>query len=616
MILVFGGTTEGKRVAGVLDFLGEPYFYSTKTQTSAVIKGKLLSGDMDYSGMSEFCRAENIKLIIDAAHPFAEKLHENVYKVSVHLGLATIRYERTYPETGNNKNIRVFPCFPEMIEALSKSRFNNILSLTGVQTIPYYLRLKKNQSCYFRILDTGLSKKKAKSYGINDEYLILSHTNFTISQLIEIAGGIKADVLTSKESGDSGLFRYKIEAAEQLNIPLWVVKRPVLPEYGNIVCSRKSLLQLLYKLKKNILKTGHIPRTGFTTGTCVTAAAKACFIALANKTFPSETEVILPEGEKASFLVFPEKLDKNKASCVVIKDAGDDPDITHSKEIGCELSFTDKPGIRFLQGKGIGSITLPGLQLEVGEPAINPVPRKMISSMLEEMSALYEIDSGFDVKPFVPEGEEIAKQTFNPRLGVVGGISVLGTSGKVIPYSNEAFLSTVKYQLTVAKENGLEEIVLTSGKRSENILHPDFSYLPETAFIHYGNLIGKTIQEAVQKGIKKITLGVMLGKAMKLTEGHLDTHSKNVLFNADFAGQIALECGYPDAIVQKIRNLKLANAICTIVPFSETERFYVEVARRCYGVCEELIPEEITFWLFLITEQGDKLKVIPPYFEP
>lgn len=608
MILVFGGTTEGKAAAELLGFLGEPYFYSTKTGTPANMDGQIIAGAMDAGQIMAFCRMNAIRLIIDAAHPFAVQLHRNSCSAATALNLTTIRFERTFPEIDTNDGIRLFPSFEELTGALLESRFQSILVLTGVQTIPHFDRLREQRRCCFRILDTPKSISKARAFGLADEQLIPARATGNTEQLTELARSVRAEVILSKESGDSGFFSSKAEASRRLNIPLWVVKRPSLPEFTYTVHDRKELLQTIYQLKKTILKTGEKLRAGLTTGTCVAAAAKACFLALINKEFPRLVEVVLPAGEKASFLIFQGKLSEKRASCVVIKDAGDDPDVTHAREIGCELSLTDQPGIRFERGAGIGVVTLPGLQVAVGEPAINPVPRKMVAAMLEKMALEYETETGFVVKPFVPDGEKIAKQTFNPRVGVVGGISVIGTSGKVIPFSHEAFLSTIKYQLSVAKETGVEEIVLTSGKRSENILQPDFPHLPETAYIHYGNLVGETIGLAVQYGIKKINLGIMFGKGIKLAEGHLDTHSKKALFNPDFASQIARECGYPDNVIAGIKNMKLANAIRSVIPFSETEPFFKRVAQRCLETCRGLIPDGYVFRLILLTEQDEKLE--------
>lgn len=607
MILVFGGTTEGKKVVHLLDFAGEAYCYSTKTDVRLEMKGKHIAGEMDEQKIIAFCEDNAVRLIIDAAHPFASQLHQHIHLAASRTGIPVVRYERAYPETGGLENITFFNSFEQLSWAILQSRYHRIFSLTGVQTIPALKAVWEQRSCYFRILDTPLSRRKAEQSGISPEYVIPMNPTGDVDELLRLAKETEAGLLLSKESGASGFMDVKTEVAQTLGIPLWIVKRPPLPAFDFTVNSEKQFLQQIYVLRKTVLKKEEVLRPGFTTGTCVTAAAKACLIALAEGTFPKSVEVSLPGGEKTAFLIFPGSLSGSKALCTVIKDGGDDPDVTHGKEIGCELMLTKAVGIRFLQGKGVGKVTLPGLQLAVGEPAINPVPRKMIADMLECLSAEYGMDAGFEVRPFVPEGEVLAKQTFNPRVGVVGGISIIGTTGKVIPYSNEAFLSTIKYQLSVAHETGLAEIVLTSGKRSENMLRRVFPQLPDTAFIHFGNLVGESVRMAVSQGIKKINVGIMFGKAVKLAEGHPDTHSRESTFNPGFAVQVATRCGYDETVIRAIGQVKLANAIRDILPFSPTEPFYLEIARCSLQTIRQFIGRDHPVCFFLLTEKGEIL---------
>ncbi|PIF02205.1 MAG: precorrin-6x reductase [Draconibacterium sp.] len=608
MILVFGGTTEGKKTAEILDFIEEPYYYSTKTRVNTPLKGKRISGAMETADMISFCRQNEIRLLIDAAHPFAVQLHKNIYKAAQQLEIPVLRYERKYEDLQKLKNITFFDSYEHLSKALLKSDYHRILSLTGVQTIPALKNVWKNRTCFFRILNTELSRKKAEKSGIPAEYVIPMDPSDDVDELLRLTQKTGADILLSKESGVSGFIESKTKVSNQLNIPLWVVKRPVLPEFNFTIYSEKEFLQKIYVLQKSILKKQGELRSGFTTGTCVAATVKACFIALAEGAFPKSADIFLPDGEKTRFLIFPKSLSEKSAACTVVKNAGDDPDVTHGKEIGCELTLTKQSGIRFLQGKGIGKVTLPGLQVKVGEPAINPVPRQMITEVLETLADEYELDTGFEVTPFVPEGEELAKQTFNPRVGVVDGISIIGTTGKVKPFSSEAFLATIKYQLSVLHESGLDEVVFTSGKRSENRLRSEFSHLPDTAFIHFGNLVGDSIKAAAQQEINKINLALMFGKAAKLAEGNLNTHSKNVQLNIGFLTQIASELGYPASTIRQIEELKLANALFSILPVEKNRFFYKEIARRCYQVCQALIPEHYVF-VFILLIEGNHIYV-------
>lgn len=609
MVLIFGGTTEGKIVAELFDIIGQEYYYSTKTDAHKTVKGTRVFGGMNTAEMHLFCSQNNIRLIINAAHPFAIHLHENIYTVALELEIDVIRYERKFPKREAHKLLRYFDSYQDLISALLKEDYENILALTGVQTIDKLKTVWKNRNCYFRILNTDLSKKKAKETGMPEKFVIPMQPEANSEELVQLANKLYAEILLTKESGESGFFETKVKVSRELNIPLWIVKRPALPDFNSVVDTPKKFQQVFYEKKKRALKIDGKLKSGFTTGTCVTAAAEACFIALLEKQFPKQVEVDLPGGENTKFAIFPAHINEMSASCTVIKDAGDDPDVTHGKEIGCELSFSEVPGIKFLKGVGIGKVTLPGLQVAIGEPAINPVPRKMISDMLTQMSAEYELECGFEVTPFVPEGEELANQTFNPRVGVIGGISIIGTSGKVMPYSNEAFLASIKQQIKVAKENGCKELMLTSGKRSENRLKERFPNLPSVAFIHFGNLVGETIKLAAAEGMEKINLAIMFGKAVKLAEGHLDTHSKNVTFNPEFAANLAEQTGHSNNSKEKIEQLTLANAIIDIIPFTKHEPFYKLVAQTCHRNCAELLPNNCLLDFFLLVGE-DCLQLI------
>ena len=608
MVLVFGGTTEGKLVAELFDQIGQAYFYSTKSDAHQHIKGERIFGAMDQKEMDSFCEDRNIRLMVDAAHPFATELHHNIGCVAAARQIEVIRYERQYPSF-NSPLLRYFDSYEELNDALLNSRYKNILALTGVQTISRFKSLSERKQLYFRILDTALSREKAKASGLPPRYIIPMKPEGDKNALVDLSKKLKAEILISKESGASGFFESKVAASLHLNIPLWVVRRPALSQFKQVADNPKGFLQLFYVLKKAALKEEGVLRRGFTTGTCVTACVKACCIALMEGAFPAWVEVVLPVGERVRMVVFPQALSEKSAACVVVKDAGDDADVTHAKEIGCELHVTDVAGIHFQRGTGVGKVTLPGLQVRVGEPAINPVPRKMITDLLLQMAEEYDFNQGFEVKPFVPEGEELAKQTFNSRVGVLGGISILGTTGRVEPYSNKAFLESIRQQVRVAFESASGEVVLTSGKRSENRLKESFAHLPSVAFIHFGNLVGETIRLCAAEGIDKMNMALMLGKAVKLAEGHMDTYSKKVVFNPAFVADLAMQAGYTEEIVMQIKDQKMANAITDIIPFSEEEPFYRQVASLCYQNCVNLLPAHCRFTFYLQVGELGAVKV-------
>ncbi|MGM0498404.1 MAG: cobalt-precorrin-5B (C(1))-methyltransferase CbiD, partial [Bacteroidota bacterium] len=299
----------------------------------------------------------------------------------------------------------------------------------------------------------------------------------------------------------------------------------------------------------------------------------------------------------------------DQAACTVIKDAGDDADITHAKEIGCEISLSKNKGqeIAFKQGEGVGRATIQGLPIDVGEPAINPVPRRMIEEALYSLAGKYNINKKIVVTPFVPEGKKMAEKTFNSRVGIVEGISILGTTGKVTPYSEDAFIAAIKNQLSIVKQTGYNEVVLTSGKRSETLLKDEFQHLPDFAFIHFGNLVGETLKLVNQYKIPKVNLGLMFGKSIKLAEGHLDTHSKKVSFNPSFASDIAEQCGHSNTVISKIQQQIIANAIFNIIPYSADSCYYINVAKHCYQHCKNVLFAKTPFTFILLTEKGENI---------
>lgn len=339
-------------------------------------------------------------------------------------------------------------------------------------------------------------------------------------------------------------------------------------------------------------------RTGYTTGACATACTKAALLALITQSSVNEIEITLPLGEKVMFRLSCEYTN-TEATCTTIKDAGDDPDVTHGATIGCKVSFNESSNVQFLRGEGVGIVTLPGLAIGVGEPAINPVPRKMMTDAIHFLTHQYKINKGVDVKVFVVNGEEIAKKTLNARIGILGGISILGTTGIVKPFSASAYIASITQGIDVALANGCTEIVINSGGRSENILRKRFSHLPEFAFIQYGNWIGETLDKIKVSPLQTVTMGIMLGKAAKLAQGELDTHSGKSSWDKQFIYGLAKECGYSDEQCAPILELNMARRLTEIFDFNEREPFFKKLAERCYNVCAAIIPD-VTLHILLI----------------
>ena len=356
-------------------------------------------------------------------------------------------------------------------------------------------------------------------------------------------------------------------------------------------------------------------REGFTTGSAATAAAMAAFARLLGAEVQEFVSCPLPPFEETDDgLLFPAgRLDipissvtlhekNNSVRALVIKDGGDDPDVTNGLPIVATVSIDisekklhtggeRQQVIQIHGGQGVGTVTLPGLGLEVGGPAINTTPRQMIT---ENLLHILDRHTPVPTAPIhvtisVPGGEEVAARTFNPRLGVVGGISIIGTSGIVKPFSSEAFVNSIRKEMSVARATGSPRIVINSGAKSEKYIRNLYPELPSQAFVHYGNFIGETIRIAAELGILQLTLGVMIGKAIKLAEGHLDTHSKKVTMNKEFLKEIARQSGCNTATVTAIEGITLARELWELLPEAELQAFNGErqgnyhVRQRCAG---------------------------------
>ena len=281
-------------------------------------------------------------------------------------------------------------------------------------------------------------------------------------------------------------------------------------------------------------------RTGWTTGTCATAAAKAAAVGLASGTAPATVEVGLPDGRRVTFPVQAEAANR----CVVVKDAGDDPDCTDGARMTAEVVGASGHGTELLAGPGIGTITKPGLGLPVGAPAINPVPRRTILSALAEVT-----DAPLLVTFSVPDGEAMAAKTSNARLGIVGGISILGTSGVVRPFSTAAYRASVVQQIDVAAAQGEGEIVLATGARSERAamgLRPGAS---PVCFVEVGDFTGIALRRAAAAGMSSALFVGMAGKIAKLAAGVMMTHFHRSKVDGDLLATVAREAGAPDAVV-------------------------------------------------------------------
>lgn len=626
MILILGGTTEGRIAAQTLEEAGKTYYYSTKgnEQELSLHHGVRQQGALDETALEAFCLQNGIRLLVDAAHPFARQLHQTVEQVSLRLRIPTVRLERIFPPR-DEEHITWCEDYDEAVTRIRQEGIQSLLALTGVQSIGKLKALWQAENgchCRFRILDRDSSRAIAARQGFPATNLCYYQAGEDEQAFI---AQLRPEAILTKESGLSGGFCEKVEAALGLGIRIFVLRRPETPRSFYTVNGEHGLRRMIEKLLPDFYPL----RSGLTTGTCATAAAVAATRHLMSEDCPTEYPVILPNGETISVEAEVEPAVSHTANadgCPVLtacasvtKDAGDDPDITDGMKICATVTITLSAGhphavphgftFNLQGGEGVGTVTMPGLGLPLGAPAINETPRRMmeenIRKVLEEGNSLQTVES-LCITVSVPGGEEIASRTFNPRIGVVGGISIIGTSGIVKPFSSEAFINSIRKAMEVAKATGSGRIVINSGAKSEKFLHRYYPELPLQAFVHYGNYIGETIRIAAELGIRKLTLGLMIGKAVKLAEGYLDTHSKHVTMNRTFVRNMAHEAGCSSETLEKIAGINMARELWDILPPEEQTAFSRHLTALCARHCAPLLPHgELT--ILLITEKGDIL---------
>ena len=611
MILVFGGTTEGRRAIKALEEAGQTYYYSTKTGEQEVVMhhGQRTDGGMDGKAMEAFCHKHAIRLIVDAAHPFASVLHQTIEDVSLRLQIPVIRFERIYPP--RDPDITWIDDYSEV-----PTDIHTLLATTGVQSIKKLKYLeKKGVKVIYRILNRPSSIAMAKAQGVTDEQLCF-YEDGSMSY-------VDAETILVKESGMSGGFPDKVAAARAKGMHIIALRRPPMPTSFHTIDGEYGLRRMVEKL----LPEFYPLHSGLTTGTCATAAAVAATIQFflhrethfptsslhhsITSSLPNEVPVRLPNGETIFVQVH---FGNDYAYC--IKESGDDPDVTDGIEVratllpssheGGEAPFPGilplhlgLDGVEVFAGEGIGRFTLPGFDYPPGEAAVNRVPREMLRENITNTlltSHFSPLTSHFSIVLSVPNGKEIARRTFNPRLGIEGGISIIGVSGIVMPYSEEAFIQSIHKCMEVAQASKSERVVIGSGMKSEQQLRNRYPDLPHQAFVEYGNYIGETLKMADELGFQYVTLGIMIGKAVKLAQGHLDTHSRRVTMDKQFVQQLLDEANAKFKIQNS--NLTVARELWDILSPEEAARFSKVVVQHCYEHCAPLFPNgELTILL-------------------
>jgi cobalt-precorrin-5B (C1)-methyltransferase len=294
-------------------------------------------------------------------------------------------------------------------------------------------------------------------------------------------------------------------------------------------------------------------RRGWTTGACATAAAAAAYEALLTGVFPDPVAIELPGGQRPAFALAVERRDAETATVGIVKDAGDDPDVTHGALVLVTVSAGPAgSGVAFRAGAGVGTVTLPGLPLPVGEPAINPAPRRMIRAAIVRVAAAHGGSGDAVVEVGVEDGEAIATKTWNGRLGIRGGLSILGTTGIVVPYSCSAWIASIRQGVDVARAAGHRHVIAATGDTSERAAQERYG-LPESALLDMGDFAGAVLKHLARNPIPVLTIAGGFAKLSKLAAGHLDLHSGRSQVDLDRLAGSALDAGGDPPLADAIR---------------------------------------------------------------
>lgn len=299
-------------------------------------------------------------------------------------------------------------------------------------------------------------------------------------------------------------------------------------------------------------------RRGWTTGACATAASRAAAEALVTGRFPDPVEITLPAGQRVAFALASTERGEGFARAGVVKDAGDDPDVTHGALVVATVR-RGAPGtaVTFAAGPGVGTVTKPGLPIAPGEPAINPVPRAMMRAAMAEVAERCGGAADFAIEIAIPGGEQIAAKTMNPRLGILGGLSVLGTTGIVVPYSCAAWIHSIHRGIDVARASGLDHIAGSTGATSEAAVK-QLCGLDDTALIDMGDFVGGMLKYARAHPVRRITIAGGFAKMTKLGQGLLDLHSRAGSIDRDWLADLLVSAGAPAAAVDEARRANTA----------------------------------------------------------
>lgn len=352
-------------------------------------------------------------------------------------------------------------------------------------------------------------------------------------------------------------------------------------------------------------------RSGYTTGACATAATKGALLALMHQRRYRKVSIRLPVGTSVTFMLHTCSYTMDEGQSSVIKDAGDDPDVTHKAEICARVTWSEEPGVHFVRGVGVGLVTRKGLPVPPGEPAINPVPRQMLTTTVQEVLAKGQPrQGGVCVEISVPNGAELAKKTLNPRLGIVGGISILGTTGIVVPYSTAAWEASVIQNIDVAVAQGCEHLVFTVGGRGEHFAQRLFA-LPEIAFVQIGDFFGKALCHAASAGAGRVTLASMIGKLAKFAAGHESVHSQQSAQDFHFLSNVAQQAGAPEPLVREVLGANTAQEVSERMSGEGIVAFHDRLCHAAWHYATALTQDAYTLEVLLLGRTGEVLGQYP-----
>ena len=350
-------------------------------------------------------------------------------------------------------------------------------------------------------------------------------------------------------------------------------------------------------------------RKGWTTGACAAAASRAAYQALLTGAFPDPVEIVLPKGQRPAFVLAESSLGDGTAMGAIEKDAGDDPDVTHGAIIRAEVRLRDEAGIGFHAGSGVGTVTKSGLPLAVGEPAINPGPRQIISENIQAIARKQGAPGNVDITISVDNGAELATQTWNPRLGIIGGISILGTTGIVVPYSCSAWIASIHQAIDVGRAADLDHMAGCTGSTSEQAVANRYGFGDEH-IIDMGDFAGGLLKYVRDYPVPKLTIAGGFGKLSKLAEGHMDLHSKRSQVDIGALAKMVAELTEDAAVLASISDAETAGQVLLIseengLPLGDA------VAAKAQDICREQVKGAAEVEVLIYDRQGSQVGAAP-----